>query len=332
MQVISSFEQLAAKFVEARQQRDISDDAFRQSLGGWHLDPAVIGDIPTDPHSDAFHAFQLKLYERLTKQQYDVANEGTDFDFDRELRQPYPYGTESAETVGAHLIGYGWLIKSMGLSPKARVLEVGSGYGALTYHLAAMGYRVTCLDISAPLLEFVQARTAQSPEPVETICGDMASAELPTTYDAIIFNASLHHSFEHRQVIQRYKNALNPDGILVFVAEPIFGTKSPVVPYSWGLRLDGMSIWSICEWGWLELGFQEPYFLEIIKAAGLHLSRHNLGISGQTDVWIARRVTDGVEQRSYQMDLESAVIVRLRSVVGRLRNSVVGRLVQRMTK
>ena len=96
---------------------------------------------------------------------------------------------------------------------------------------------------------------------------------------------------------------------------------SQLVPYPWGIRLGGLGIWAICKAGWLELGFQESYFIQLLQDAGWKLKRANLGISGQTDVWIATRagqqdlISDADNgPRDYDVDLEAEVI-RLNELV-----------------
>jgi len=193
----------------------------------------------------------------------------------------------------------------MNLPAESRILEIGSGYGSLTIHLASMGYQVTCLDISASLLEFVKARIAHLPQQIESICGDMATVEIDGTFDAVIFNASLHHSLEHEAVIQRMENLLTPNGIMVFASEPVVDEHSEFVPYPWGIRLDGLSVWSIYKWGWLELGFQIIYFNNLLKKNGWELKRHNLGISAHTDVWIATKAKRNMPSASVMPQFQS---------------------------
>lgn len=321
MEVVRSFKQLDAKLEEAQKATTVSSAAFRKSLTSWRLSPAFVGEVPQDPFSPEYKAFQLQFYKRLAKKEYTVANEETNFDFDHVLQWPYPYGTKNAQIVGTHLLGYGWLIRTMNLPFESRILEIGSGFGTLTVHLAGMGYQVTCLDISQSLLDLVKVRTARLPQPIHTICGDMATAELGGPYDAVIFNAALHHSLEHRAVIQRLNSILIPNGIIAFTAEPVVPGHSNEVPYPWGIRLGGLAIWAICKEGWLELGFQESYFVQVLNEAGWKVSRSNLGISGETDVWIAHRpgkkghIPDtSTTSRDYNVDLEAEVI-RLNKLV-----------------
>ena len=83
MKILTSFQQIEAELAIAEKQQQISDDAFRQSLLGWALSPNILGEVPEDPASEAFKAFQLLLYERLAHQSYDVSNEATEFDFEK---------------------------------------------------------------------------------------------------------------------------------------------------------------------------------------------------------------------------------------------------------
>ena len=319
IQTITNLAQLKSKFQEAEQMREISDDAFRKATASWCLSPTIFGEIPADPFSAEFRTFQLGIYEQLAGEEYSTTNEETVFDFEHELLWPYPYGTKSAKTVGLNLMGYGWIIRKMDLPPESRILEIGSGYGTLTVHLASMGYQVTCLDINESFLSFIKTRTSRFPQQVKTICGDMATVKIDGTFDAIIFNASLHHSLEHRSVIKRLNSVLSSDGIIAFISEPVVTESSKYVPYPWGIRLDGLSVWSIYKWGWLELGFQESYFIDFLNDAGWNLKRHNLGLSGLTDVWIASKSnqtnsTSVSAPHHYDTDAETEVI-RLREIV-----------------
>ena len=333
MKAITSLDELTAKLEEAQAARAISDDAFRQSLTSWYYAPPMIDGCPGDPFSADYRAFQLEFYEHIANEAYSVSKEEVDFNFDHEIQWPYPYGTKSANTVGTYLMGYGWLIKKMNLPAGSRVLEIGSGFGALTYHLARMGYQVTCLDINQSLLDFIKARTAELPQQIETICGDMAAVEIPGTYDAAIFNASLHHSLEHRSVIQRLDSVLSENGIIAFTSEPVVPDDSVLVPYPWGIRLGGLSMWTIREKGCLELGFHQSYFTRLLKELGYNLTRSNLGITGNTDVWIASRSgSKGASSAEtpaaldHDLDLETEV-VRLRNLVNGYENGRVMRAI-----
>ena len=112
--------------------------------------------------------------------------------------------------------------------------------------------------------------------------------------------------------------------MIAFTSEPVVPEHSKYVPYPWGVRLDGISVWSICKWGWLELGFQEAYFVRFLNDAGWKLKRHNLGLSGHTDIWIASKTSPHdssatLTSPEYAIDTE-AELIRLRELVAGYEN------------
>ena len=289
MRTLSNFDQLDAALNQAQVLQHQSDDAFRKHLTSFYMNLDAGRAMPTDPYSEAYRQMQLELYARIAQKPYALANEETEFDIENALRWPFPYASRSAQLVGDYLVSYGLFIKMMNLPANAKILEMGSGYGPLTTHLAAMGYQMTCLDVSPRLLEFVQRRTAHLPTPVNTICGDMTTAPIDETFDAVVFYESFHHCLDHLRLLERLPALLKPGGLVAFAAEPIVPDDSPLVPYPWGLRMDGLSLWSIRRWGWMELGFRESYFKTMLLRAGWRVQRHRLGQSGLTDVWLAAR-------------------------------------------
>lgn len=288
--LINSLGELDEALEHAIGLRATSDDAFRDALSAVTLCPAsLIGPLNADPTSDDFRAAQLRLYETLAKSRYDVAREETAFDRDFMLRWPFPYATRSAATVGNSLMAYGQIIREMNLASDAHILEMGSGYGPLTWELASMGYRVTCADISERLLEYIRTRCEGLPGTVDTICCDMNAFDNAGTYDAIVFFESFHHVLDHAGLLERLASNLDPDGIVVFAGEPIVPDDSPIIPYPWGLRMDGMSLWAIRCNGWLELGFRASYFSDLLRRTGWMYKRVPSVSMHGTDIWICRK-------------------------------------------
>jgi 2-polyprenyl-3-methyl-5-hydroxy-6-metoxy-1,4-benzoquinol methylase len=272
--------------------RESGDDAFRSALAAVTLRPKnLIGALNRDPMSADFRASQLRFYETLTKSGYDVAREETVFDRAHMLRWPFPYTTRSPTTVGDYLMAYGQIIREMNLPRGAHVLEMGSGYGPLTYQLASMGYRVTCTDISENLLDYVRTRCAGLPGIVDTIRCDMNTFANAGVYDAVVFFESFHHVLDHAGLLERIAANLDSRGILVFAGEPIVPDDSPIVPYPWGLRMDGLSLWAIRRQGWLELGFRVSYFADLLRRTGWIYTRVPSVSMHGTDIWICRRAT-----------------------------------------
>ena len=84
--------------------------------------------------------------------------------------------------------------------------------------------------------------------------------KLGRTFDAVLFYESFHHCSDHRGLIAKLAGILNSGGKIFFAAEPIFDG----FPVPWGVRVDGESLWAIRQNGWLELGFQESYFVRTL--------------------------------------------------------------------
>jgi SAM-dependent methyltransferase len=291
MDIVTNLTDLDRRLDAAERARLVSDDCFRESLLHFKFRPELPHPLP-EPFSVDYKSFQLEMYEKLVGRPYRVENEQTDFDFDHAYRWPFPYSSKSPQTVGDSLIAYGFFIRSMNLPNEATVLELGSGYGSLSMHLALMGYDVTCLDMSQNLLRFVEQRAKQLNVSVKTICGDMATVEVNRRFDAVLFHESFHHCFEHQLLISRLQDLVVPGGQVFFAAEPVVEDASDLVPYPWGLRMDGLSLISIRRWGWMELGFQRSYFFDLLGRAGWALDHSFLDTTFWASLYTARRCSD----------------------------------------
>jgi 2-polyprenyl-3-methyl-5-hydroxy-6-metoxy-1,4-benzoquinol methylase len=291
VQTITSIAELDQKLDLAAKAAKRSGDDFRRVLESFVLDPrGLVGPVDPDPRSSRYRDQQMKLYELVAERHYQTENESTPFDREQMLRWPFPYSTRSASLVGDYLMTYGNLIKSMNLAQGARVLEIGSGYGPLTWHLASMGIHVTCVDVHEPLLEYISERTRGLPGKVETLAADMNALDIKGSFDAIVFFESFHHAADHAAVLRALPQLLEPNGFLVLGGEPIVPTGSLAVPYPWGLRMDGLSLWYIRRHGWMELGFEEGYFRSLLEGMGWSVSFKPNRALPLMDVWMARRL------------------------------------------
>jgi len=97
----------------------------------------------------------------------------------------------------------------------------------------------------------------------------MLSFEPTKAFDSVLFFESFHHCADPVAMIGRVRRLLARGGAAYFAAEPI--TDDFAAP--WGLRLDGMSAWSIRKHGWLELGFQSGFFHELLERNGFEVAR-----------------------------------------------------------
>lgn len=85
-------------------------------------------------------------------------------------------------------------LMACGIPEGGRVLDVGSGPGAMLIGLASAGYDMTGLDASEPLLRFCAARAHQQGlgDRVRLVCSDFASFHAPdAAFDAVVMNGFL---------------------------------------------------------------------------------------------------------------------------------------------
>ena len=94
--------------------------------------------------------------------------------------------------------------------------------------------------------------------------------------------ASFHHCSDHRRLLDLMHDSLVDQGRVFLVGEPIMHRDIGVLPYQWGIRLDGRSLHSMRTFGVLELGFRKSYFKKILRDTGWRMSKLNIeGLSGE---------------------------------------------------
>jgi SAM-dependent methyltransferase len=264
-----------------------SEDAARAFL--LDLELRVPDDRPADPFSTEYREWTWDLYRRISgRPAYATGNEDAPFDLEHATAHPFPFQTGSATVVGEDLVARGHLLRTIGraqpdLVPPARVVEFGAGWGNLTNDLVATGFVVTAVELGAQFGELMRRR-CPAPEHLTVVVGDMLTFAPDEPYDAAVFFESFHHCSDHLAMLQSLHRIVRPGGAVFFGSEPV--TK---MPYPWGPRLDGMSLWSTRTYGWLELGFDAAYFSSALDRTGWHGERHPIGATPTiADVIVAR--------------------------------------------
>jgi 2-polyprenyl-3-methyl-5-hydroxy-6-metoxy-1,4-benzoquinol methylase len=259
-----------------------SEDDGRRVLDG--IEFVFDEPRPRDPASAAYRDHELALYERLTGKQYTPASERSIFDLVEGVRSPFPFRTRTPEVVGDQLILLGFLLKAIPMSPPARILEFGPGWGNTTQALLQTGYDVTAVEIDPAFVELIARRCALHAERLTLETADMLEFTSTQRFDVILFFESFHHCWDHRRLLTQLHDLLAEGGVILFVAEPIAD-----LPYPWGLRLDGQSLWAMRQLGWLELGFDRSYFMQALRDTGWAGERlQSRAISPLTDMVVAR--------------------------------------------
>lgn len=249
-----------------------------------------------DPFGQDYRERVLALYKRITKNShYDPSlMEKTDSaDTGEGAFCPIPYRFAKSSLVGEYLTCFGWILRNLDVSAGADILEYGAGEGALSIQLALMGCNVYAIDIEQRFLDLIQRQCQQLGLKITTKMARFGDGFEAKQFDRIIFFEAFHHCFDHFDALMQIRHQLKPDGFVCFSGEPIIRRDSGdavLVPYPWGLRMDGEAMRSIAEFGWMELGYSEPYFVALLSRCGFSVERSPCPSYGRGDVYIARRI------------------------------------------
>jgi 2-polyprenyl-3-methyl-5-hydroxy-6-metoxy-1,4-benzoquinol methylase len=238
-------------------------------------------NLPSDPFSEEYYKVYMDLYNKISQRDhYDVQNENVDFDIEQGVLRPFPYYSKSLRLAGQHYSLIGGLLGFLGdLKDGSDILECGFGWGNTTLAFAMLGHNVTALDINEKYCEVVRRRAELVQAKVNLVHADFLWMETTgQTFDAIVFFESFHHCREFERLVKAMHRVLRPGGVILFGAEPI----NAEFPVPWGVRLDGESLRVARAFGWLELGFNSDFFVEMMHRYGWWTS--NLA----QNFWIAR--------------------------------------------
>lgn len=282
---LNSFEELEAFLTEAQQRFLASDAAGHQFVAGVELSHAL-WTMPENPESIDYRNAQLEAYSRLSgRTEYRVNHEFSELNLEHAAQQPFPYATGSAITVGEQLMAMGFVIRALNPAPNARIAEFGPGWAHTTEQLLRLGCRVTTVEVDPQFCELIRTRLGHFAE-LSVEQGDMLQFESRETFDAILFFESFHHCANPHLMLQKLRLMLRPGGVVAFGAEPIAD-----FPWPWGVRLDGLSLYSMRRYGWLELGFESRYFTQLLQREGFTVERRKAAsASSLCDVVLATKV------------------------------------------
>ena len=286
--VVRTIAQLDDELRELDRIAAISDDALREGFTRFRMDLEL--EMPEDPWSAEYRAKVFQTYELLHGSPYGVVNEVTDaIDLGVHVGRPFPYITASGETVANQLIAIGHIVRTLALPPNSRVLELGSGWANPALALAQMGHQVTAVDIASNFVDLAAERAASIGLSIDARQGDFAIVkELDPGYDAVLFYESFHHAADHLDVLASLDRIVAPGGRVLFAAEPIYDD----LPYPWGLRMEGESVWAIRQNGWLELGFRPEYFEEALRRNGWTATRTVQPGTVAGSIYVATRTSE----------------------------------------
>ena len=235
---------------------------------------------PIDPDSAEYLSWQKNLWRLLSgrdEYQPQVDERDPNLTLEGSGADPFPFCTGDANTIGDYLGAIGLIVKALNLRRGARVVEFGVGWGHTTMALAQAGYDVTAVDIEPTFLEILDQRTKRNGCRINTRVAEFLDIEFDdASLDAVVFFECFHHCLGFRELVGRLSRALKPGGRIVFAGEPIYDWYD----CPWGVRLDGHSVWSIRKFGWMELGFNDSYFENLLAGFGFELRRDVVEVFG----------------------------------------------------
>ena len=251
-----------------------------------------------DPFSDQYTAACQVLYRLLSgRDTYDphVNERSPQTDVQRTVSKPIPYTYGDSVTVSDFYLSWGWILRNLAVREGHRILEYGAGEGQLALALARMGCDVSVIEIEPFCLDAIAAQAKSLGVTIHLQRGEFGDSFAGAKFDRIMFFEAFHHAFNHRAVLERLRDHLSEDGFVLFAGEPIVKQgQYQGIPFPWGPRLDGLSIWSTHTHGWCELGFQEEYFTEMLWRAGWVVRAEPFLFSGRGHCYMAKPMRGAV--------------------------------------
>jgi len=247
-----------------------------------------------DPFSDEYRSVVLCLYKdirssaRFLKSNYfsDVDSKNLeiaqDYDVERDEQNKFiskdifknaPYNVTGSSFLAEHFYSWAHLFDNLNISDAETVLEYGPGSGQILLTLARMGISTFGVDINQSWLDVINSQASLMNLKVSLERNYFGEGFEGQRFDRIIFYEAFHHALNFNEIIKKLKNRLNHGGFILFCGEPIADQFVDWLPYPWGPRLDGDSVRAILTEGWMELGFTNGFFSEMLKLNGFHVER-----------------------------------------------------------
>jgi SAM-dependent methyltransferase len=246
--------------------------------------------VPLDPFGPEYANVCRDLHREISGVSgYDpAADELTNgFDIERSVREPTPYNFGDSAAVGDFFLSWGAILQALDVKRGQSVIEYGAGEGQISIALARLGCDVNVVDVEQRYLDSITRQCERLDVRIRTHKGFFGDRPDNRCYDRVVFFEAFHHAFDHRALARRLHDVIAPGGFVVFSGEPII-EDSPYVPFPWGPRLDGLSVFSMNSFGWMELGFKESYFVEMLMRAGWLVARRAHPMTFRGNCYVAR--------------------------------------------
>ena len=201
----------------------------------------------------------------------------------KQLSNLYPFSSRDTRFIGEYWMGVYFALKLFDDAPVRSVLEYGVGWGNTTIALLQSGFKVVAVDIEQKWLHLLEMRARRDGldadlQTIHGVFGDLPDGDAQV--GGVLFYECFHHGLAHDEALERIVPRLMPGGSIVFAGEPVLRD----FPVPWGVRLDGHSLWAIRTFGWMELGFNEDYFIALLRRHNLSVQRYVCSEAGTPGV------------------------------------------------
>jgi SAM-dependent methyltransferase len=170
-------------------------------------------------------------------------------------------------------------LQALGLAPGSHVLEVGSGAGWATEVMAALAYRLTCVEPSPTMIRVARRRVLshlkrhglrRAFRNVTWRRATIEECDLPSgRAHAAIFFESFHHVIDENEALRRTFNALTPGGHLVILGDANWIPGNPAQEAAW--------LAEMAAFGTLESPFTDGYLIWLLGQHGFtDITRHHM--------------------------------------------------------
>jgi SAM-dependent methyltransferase len=145
--------------------------------------------------------------------------------------QPPSYFLRLPNCDPTHPMAWQWRIRrctvrafdqSVGLPPGLKVLDLGSGCGWFSNHLASAGHHPCAVDVTVDEQDGLGA-ARHYPAKWPRVQAEFDDLPFPDRcVDAVVYNASLHYSTNYARTLSEALRVLRPDGRIVVLETPIY--------------------------------------------------------------------------------------------------------------
>lgn len=215
--------------------------------------------------------------EHFTRTATDYPLKLTDFQRQGLRQKPFDWN-QGHPSFFANMTQLLAALQAMNLRRKSTIVEVGSGSGWTSEILAALKYKLVCVEPAEEMIAVARERVAaylrmhgmaELTGNVEFRCGSFESISLDAkSADAVLFFESFHHVADEHLVVSRAFEILRSGGVLCLLGETNWIPGNTEAEEFWRAETE--------EFGTLESPFSAPYLVALLEHHGfVDVVRHH---------------------------------------------------------